>query len=211
MTSPRIGVLALQGDFREHQAAITASGASAVRVRRANELSQVDGLILPGGESTTVSKLLDAFELREPLQSALRDGLPAFGSCAGMIMLSSEIEQGTQWQQPLGALDVTVRRNGFGRQVDSFEVDLPVATVPGGPFHAVFIRAPWISRVGEAVEVLARVPAPRSTERSAPDQTNTDRIVCVRQGNCLATSFHPEIGADFRIHSLFLSMVKRAG
>lgn len=211
MTRPRIGVLALQGDFREHQAAIDASGATAVKVRRAHELSQVDGLILPGGESTTVSKLLDAFELREPLQAALRAGLPAFGSCAGMIMLASEIDQGTQWQQPLNALDVTVRRNGFGRQIDSFEVDLSVADLAGGPFHAVFIRAPWISRVGAAVEVLARVPALRAPERSTPEQANTDRIVCVRQGNCLATSFHPEIGADFRIHSLFLSMVKRAG
>ncbi|GGM83956.1 pyridoxal 5'-phosphate synthase subunit PdxT [Terrabacter tumescens] len=201
---PRIGVLAVQGDVREHLAALTALGAEAVTVRRPAEVEQVDGLVIPGGESTVMDKLVRAFDLREPLVRRIREGLPVYGSCAGMIMLADRIADGRPDQQTLGGLDITVRRNAFGRQVDSFEQDLDYAwsdaTPPGstGTVHAVFIRAPWAEQAGPDVQVLARV-----SEGAA-----AGRIVAVRQGNLMATSFHPEVGADRRIHAEFVSIVR---
>ncbi|WP_372593425.1 pyridoxal 5'-phosphate synthase glutaminase subunit PdxT [Actinotalea sp.] len=195
-----IGVLALQGDVREHLAAIEASGARAVPVRRQSELEAVDGIVLPGGESTTIDKLLRIFELFDPLRAAIRDGLPAYGSCAGMILLAERITGGLPDQQTLGGLDMTVRRNAFGRQVDSFETDLVVDQVPDSavdPVHAVFIRAPWVEEVGPGVEVLARVESGDAA----------GRIVAVRERDVLATSFHPEITGDVRLHRLFVQIV----
>ena len=189
---PVIGVLALQGDVREHLVALAGLGVTARPVRRARELADLDGIVIPGGESTTICRLLDVFELREPLTARLRDGLPAFGSCAGMIVLASQILDGRPDQVPLGAIDIVVRRNAFGRQVDSFESDLAIAGVDGGPVRAVFIRAPWVERTGPDVQVLARV---------------AEHPVAVRQGRVLATSFHPEVAGDDRLHELFLSMV----
>jgi 5'-phosphate synthase pdxT subunit len=197
MSAPRIGVLALQGDVREHLAALTAVGADAVRVRRAAELDHVDALVVPGGESTTIGKLLVTFDLLEPLQKRVRDGMPAFGSCAGMILLADRVLDGTADQVGVGGLDVTVRRNAFGRQVDSFEGDLDFAGL-AEPVHAVFIRAPWVEDLGPGVEPLARVT----------DGQAAGRIVAVRQGTLLATSFHPELTGDSRIHELFVSMVQ---
>ena len=186
MTGPVIGVLALQGDVREHVAALAGAGADARPVRRPGELDAVDGLVVPGGESTTISKLVDIFEMREPIDKRIAAGMPVYGSCAGMIMLAAEV------------LDMTVRRNAFGRQVDSFEAPVALTGVDGGPFHAVFIRAPWVERVGPDVEVLGRV-----TEGPA-----ADRIVAVRQGNLLATSFHPELTGDLRLHRHFVELVR---
>ncbi|MCW4353257.1 pyridoxal 5'-phosphate synthase glutaminase subunit PdxT [Hoyosella sp. YIM 151337] len=200
MSTPVIGVLALQGDFREHIAAVEACGARAVGVRRRDEIEAIDGLIVPGGESTTMSRLLTVFDLLEPLRARLKDGLPALGSCAGMIMLASEILDTRPDAQHLDALDITVRRNAFGRQVDSFEEDIHVDGIDGGPVRAVFIRAPWVERAGPNVEVLARVEA-------GPAQ---GRIVAVREGAVLATSFHPEVTGDRRIHELFVKMVRRS-
>ncbi|MFE4462921.1 pyridoxal 5'-phosphate synthase glutaminase subunit PdxT, partial [Nocardia tengchongensis] len=187
---PTIGVLALQGDVREHLHALEACGAQAVPVRRESELAAVDGLVIPGGESTTISKLLEVFELLEPLRQRLRDGLPAYGSCAGMILLASEVLDTRPDMQALHGIDMTVRRNAFGRQVDSFETDLDFAGITDGPVRAVFIRAPWVERAGDGVEVLARVP-------SGPA---AGQIVAVRQGNVIATSFHPEVTGDLRVH-----------
>ncbi|GAA1833679.1 pyridoxal 5'-phosphate synthase glutaminase subunit PdxT [Pseudonocardia ailaonensis] len=198
--SPTVGVLALQGDVREHLAALTAAGVAAVPVRRASELAAVDGLVLPGGESTTMSKLLEIFELLEPLRERLADGLPAYGSCAGMILLAGEVLDGRPDQRQLGGLDVVVRRNAFGRQVDSFETDLDFTGI--GSVRAVFIRAPWVEKVGSDVEVLAAVP-----EEAAQA---SGRIVAVRQGNVLATSFHPELTGDGRVHALFADVVRAA-
>lgn len=212
---PVIGVLGLQGDSREHLAALRAAGAEAVVVRRPEELAAVHGLVLPGGESTVIDKLLRVFELREPLVRRIREGLPVYGSCAGMILLADRILDGTRDQQTLGGLDVTVRRNAFGRQVDSFETDLEVAGVsdrewpaPGpdgsgaarGPVHAVFIRAPWVEEAGPGVEALGVVPAGPAA----------GTIVAVRAGNLLATSFHPEITGDTRVHRLFAEIVRAA-
>ena len=188
-----IGVLALQGDVREHLAALEAAGATAVEVRRVVELAAVDGLVIPGGESTTIGKLLDIFDLLTPLQAAVAQGLPVFGSCAGMILLSTELLDGRPDQPTLAALDMTVRRNAFGRQVDSFEVELDVEGVPGGAVHAVFIRAPVVERTGKHVHVLARVDG---------------RTVAVRDERCLATAFHPELGGDARMHAMFVEMVR---
>ncbi|NTW42211.1 MAG: pyridoxal 5'-phosphate synthase glutaminase subunit PdxT [Cellulomonadaceae bacterium] len=202
--TPTIGVLALQGDVREHLAALEAAGARAVPVRRERELAAVDGIVLPGGESTTIDKLLRIFELFEPLQAGLRAGLPAYGSCAGMILLADRIRGGTSDQQTLGGLDITVRRNAFGRQVDSFETDLVVEGVADShdaPVHAVFIRAPWVEEVGPGVRVLARVESGHAA----------GRIVAVRERDVLATSFHPEISGDLRLHRLFVQIVTEHG
>ncbi len=190
-SDPVIGVLALQGDVREHLLVLGGLGVTARPVRRPTELAALDGIVLPGGESTTICRLLDVFELREPLQQRLDAGLPAFGSCAGMIVLAAEILDGRPDQRPLAALDITVRRNAFGRQVDSFETELSVEGL-GEPVHAVFIRAPWVERTGPGVEVLAAVG---------------EHPVAVRQGTVLATSFHPEVSGDDRLHRLFLRMV----
>jgi 5'-phosphate synthase pdxT subunit len=191
-------VLALQGDVREHLEALTAAGASAVTVRRPEELDAVDGLVLPGGESTTMGKLLRIFDLLDPLRERLAAGMPAYGSCAGMILLASDILDTTPDAVHLDGLDITVRRNAFGRQVDSFETDLDVARVGGEPMRAVFIRAPWVERVGDGVEVLATVP----------EGPAAGRVVAVRQGDVLATSFHPEVTGDRRVHALFADMVR---
>jgi 5'-phosphate synthase pdxT subunit len=191
-------VLALQGDVREQLSALAAAGADPVPVRRPAELDDVDGLVLPGGESTTMSKLAVAFDLLEPLRKRIGGGLPAYGSCAGMIMLADRIEDGTADQQTVGGIDMTVRRNAFGRQVDSFEEPVRLAGVPGPPFHAVFIRAPWVESVGPEVEVLGAVEAGPAA----------GRIVAVRQGHLLATSFHPELTHDGRVHTLFVQMVR---
>jgi 5'-phosphate synthase pdxT subunit len=195
---PRIGVLALQGDVREHDRALAAAGATSTHVRRVEDLDGLDGLVLPGGESTTISRLLEVFELLEPLRAAVAGGLPVYGSCAGMIMLAREVLDGRPDQQTIGGLDVVVRRNAFGRQVDSFETDLAFEGV--GDVHAVFIRAPWVESAGESAQVLARVPEGASAAAG--------RVVAVRQGPILATSFHPELTGDDRVHGLFVEMVK---
>jgi len=186
-----VGVLALQGDTREHLAALREAGASVSTVRRLYELNSVDALVIPGGESTAISHLLRELDLLEPLRARLADGMPCYGSCAGMILLAGEIlDAGTPGREalPLGGIDMTVRRNAFGRQVDSFEEDIDVVGIDG-PVHAVFIRAPWVERVGPEVEVLA---------------TAGGHPVAVRQGSVLATAFHPEVTGDRRIHHLFL-------
>lgn len=201
---PCVGVLALQGDVREHVAALRAAGVRTMTVRRESELAAVDGLVIPGGESTTMSRLLDTFELLEPLRKRLASGMPAYGSCAGMILLASEVLDGREDQHQLGALDITVRRNAFGRQVDSFEEDLAVTGIDDGPVHAVFIRAPWVESVREDVEVLAAVP---DTAVAGPA---AGRIVAVRQGSVLATAFHPELTGDGRVHRLFADIVRAA-
>lgn len=198
---PVVGVLALQGDVQEHLIALAERDVIARPVRRAEELAEVDGLVLPGGESTTMSRLLEVFELLEPLRARLADGMPAFGSCAGMILLASKVLDGRPDQHQLGAVDMVVRRNAFGRQVDSFEADLDITGIDG-PLRAVFIRAPWAESVGADVEVLARVPETPGAGEAA------GKIVAVRQGRVLATAFHPELGGDGRIHDLFLSMVR---
>ncbi len=192
---PLIGVLALQGDVREHVAALTAAGARTVLVRSAADLDGLDGLVVPGGESTTIGRLLGLSALLEPVQRLLRDGLPTYGSCAGMVLLADEVVDGLPGQPLLRGLDVTVRRNAFGRQVDSFEADLPVRGVSGGDVHGVFIRAPWVERVGDGVEVLAEAAG---------------HPVAVRAGSLLATSFHPELTGDSRVHGLFVEMVRRS-
>ncbi|MBK5308298.1 MAG: pyridoxal 5'-phosphate synthase glutaminase subunit PdxT [Frankiaceae bacterium] len=194
--APRIGVLALQGDVREHRRALTEVGAEPVDVRRPEELAGIDGLVLPGGESTTIGKLLELFELLEPLRAAVKTGLPVYGSCAGMILLADEVIDGRPDQPTVGGLDIAVRRNAFGRQVDSFETDLPMVGI--GEVHAVFIRAPWVERTGPGVEVLATVAAGAAT----------GKVVAVRHGPLLATSFHPELTGDSRVHGLFVQMVK---
>jgi len=195
-----IGVLALQGDVREHRAMLERAGARTMALRRATELAEVDGIVVPGGESTTMYKLARTFEIFEPLRDAIRGGLPAFGTCAGMIMLADHIEGGIDGQETIGGLDVVVRRNAFGRQVDSFEADLDVLGCEE-PFHALFIRAPWVEKIGQGVEVVARIASGGAI----------GRIVAVRQANLLATSFHPEITGDHRIHALFVDLVRDAG
>ena len=192
---PLVGVLALQGDVAEHARALRESGAEPVSVRRPEELDRVEGLVIPGGESTTIWKLIEIFGLADQLRKVIADGMPVFGSCAGMIMLADRLPDPASGQQTLGGIDITVRRNAFGRQVDSFERDLDVAGLTGGPYRAVFIRAPWVEQTGPDVEILATDPG-------------TSRIVAVRQGRALATSFHPELTPDWRIHKLFVDMVK---
>ena len=195
--APLVGVFALQGDVREHVAMLERAGARPLPVRRPSELERLDGIVLPGGESTTMYKLARTFELFEPLRAAIRAGLPAYGTCAGMIMLADHIEGGIPGQETIGGLDVVVRRNAFGRQVDSFEADLDVTGL-AEPFHAMFIRAPWVEKIGQDVEVVARVASGDAV----------GRIVAVRQANLLATSFHPEITGDHRMHALFVEMVR---
>ena len=197
--APVIGVLALQGDVREHLAALRAAGADARPVRRPEELAELDGLVVPGGESTTMGKLAARFGMLEPLRAAVRAGLPAYGSCAGMIMLADAVLDAPADQETIGGLDMTVRRNAFGRQVDSFESAVRLAGVDGPPVHAVFIRAPWVEEVGPGVEVLGRV------EGGPAD----GKIVAVRQGRLVATSFHPELTGDHRVHALFVDLVRR--
>jgi 5'-phosphate synthase pdxT subunit len=193
VTRPRVGVLALQGDFREHLAVLTELGADAVPVRRARELEQVAGLVIPGGESTVMDKLSRAFGLREPLQERIAAGMPVYGTCAGLIMLSDRVRDALPDQQTLGGLDVTVRRNAFGTQVDSFETDLDVDLLDGPPVHAAFIRAPIVEEVGPSAEAVAAL--------------DDGRVVAVRQGNLLGTSFHPEITGETRFHRHFLGLL----
>jgi pyridoxal 5'-phosphate synthase pdxT subunit len=199
VSAPTVGVLALQGDVREHLGALNECGAEARPVRRPAELDHLDGIILPGGESTTIDKLAVVFGLRDPLIAALRGGLPAYGSCAGMILLADEVLDGTADQRTFGGLDITVRRNAFGRQVDSFETDVDLLGIPGR-MHAVFIRAPWVERAGEAVEVVGQVSVPGAGTK----------VIAVRQGPVLATSFHPEMTGDLRVHRYFLELVRAA-
>jgi 5'-phosphate synthase pdxT subunit len=197
-SAPLIGVLAVQGDVREHLFVLSALGAEVTTVRRPTEVERIDGLVIPGGESTVMDKLVRAFDLQEPLRKRIADGLPVYGSCAGMIMLADRIVDARPDQQTLGGLDVTVRRNAFGRQVDSFEANLDYAGFDA-PVHAVFIRAPWVEQAGPGVEVLARVEEGEAA----------GKIVAVRQGNLMATSFHPEVGADRRIHAEFVTIVRQ--
>ncbi len=196
MTSPapRVGVLALQGDVREHVRVLTDLGADVTTVRRPAELAAVDGLVLPGGESSVIDKLSRSFGMREPVRDAIAAGMPVYGTCAGLILLADRITDGIQGQQTFGGLDVTVRRNAFGSQVDSFEVDLDVAALGEPPVHAVFIRAPLVEEAGDGVERLATL--------------DDGRVVAVRQGSLLGTSFHPEVTGEQRFHALFLDMVR---
>jgi pyridoxal 5'-phosphate synthase pdxT subunit len=192
VASAKVGVLALQGDVGEHAQALAELGAEPVEVRRPHHLSGVDALVLPGGESTTMSKLLESSDLFEPIASRLREGMPTFGTCAGMILLATEVLDGRGDQRSFGAVDLAVRRNAFGRQVDSFEAELDVEGLPGGAFPAVFIRAPYVERAGDTVEVLARVDG--------------HPVLC-RQGPVMVAAFHPELSGDLRLHELFLREV----
>lgn len=186
---PTVGVLALQGDVREHLRILSSVGVDGVPVKTVEELGSVDGMILPGGESTTIGRLATRFGLFEPLQQRISDGLPAFGTCAGMIMLAADVTEGHQPQ--LGCLDIVVRRNAFGRQNDSFETDLPVEGLED-PFPAVFIRAPWVEKAGATVEILASVD---------------DHPVLVQQDKLMAGSFHPELTDDTRLHRMFVDLI----
>jgi 5'-phosphate synthase pdxT subunit len=188
--APRVGVLALQGDVREHLRSLQRAGAEAVPVKRPADLDGLAGIVLPGGESTTMGKLLGLFDLLEPLRLLVGGGLPTYGTCAGMILLAAELLDGRHDQKLIGGLDITVRRNAFGSQVHSFEG--PVAVEGVGTVHGVFIRAPWVERAGPDVEVLARV---------------AEHPVAVRQGHLLATSFHPELTGDERMHAFFLDRI----
>jgi len=189
----RVGVLALQGDFREHLLALEECGVSAITVRRPSELETVNALILPGGESTAIANLARSFDLFEPLKVRIKAGMPTYGSCAGMILLADRVLDAVVGQETFGGLDITVRRNAFGRQVDSFETDLEFAGITHPPVRAVFIRAPWVESVGNDVEVLAKF----------------EHAVAVRQGALLATSFHPELTGDNRIHRFFIESIAR--
>jgi 5'-phosphate synthase pdxT subunit len=236
VSQPIVGVLALQGDVREHLHMLASVGADPRPIRTTDELNRVDGLVLPGGESTTIWRLTRAFGLLEQLRRRVSNGMPTYGSCAGMIMLADRLEDGTKGQETIGGMDITVRRNAFGRQVDSFESELDIPAIgEGGALHAVFIRAPWVEKVGLGVEILARVTpqlaaastaphasanyspastAPHASANYSPASTaphaSAGRIVAVRQGPLLATSFHPELTADVRMHAFFLDMVKEA-
>ena len=189
----RVGVLALQGDFREHLFALEECGVTASPIRRASELAQIDALVLPGGESTAIANLARSFELFELLKNRIASGMPVYGSCAGMILLADRVLDAALGQETFGGLDITVRRNAFGRQVDSFEADLEFSGITNPPIRAVFIRAPWVESVGSGVEVLATY----------------EHAVAVRQGSLLATSFHPELTGDNRIHRYFIESVAR--
>lgn len=201
-SGPKIGVLALQGDVREHRSALAELGVEAVDVRSPADLEDLDGLVLPGGESTTMSLLLASSGLWEPLGQRIDDGLAVFGTCAGMILLATEVVDGRPDQRRFGAIDIAVRRNAFGRQVNSFETELDVSRVDGGPFHAVFIRAPAVVGTGAQVEVLASVPGPGG------DRAQRQPVVC-RQGPVLVAAFHPELSRDVRLHRLFLESVAK--
>jgi 5'-phosphate synthase pdxT subunit len=194
-----IGVLALQGDVREHQRALTECGATSRPVRRPEELDAVDALVIPGGESTTISKLAVSFGLLDPIRKRIADGMPVYGSCAGMIMLATRVLDGRPDQESFGGIDMTVRRNAFGRQVDSFEAPVTIGGIAGGDFSAVFIRAPWVEDLGPEAQPLGRVS-------SGPA---AGRIVAVRQGNLLATAFHPELTGDLRVHRHFVELVRQ--
>ncbi|MGW1298012.1 pyridoxal 5'-phosphate synthase glutaminase subunit PdxT [Streptomyces sp. NPDC002533] len=191
--TPVIGVLALQGDVREHLIALASADALARPVRRPEELAEVDGLVIPGGESTTMSKLAVLFGMMEPLRERVRAGMPVYGTCAGMIMLAEKILDPRSGQETVGGIDMIVRRNAFGRQNESFEAAVEVAGIDGGPVEGVFIRAPWVESVGAEAEVIAE---------------HGGHIVAVRQRNALATSFHPELTGDHRVHALFVDMVR---
>ena len=193
----RVGVLALQGDFREHIYALTHCQVEAVEVRRVSELEKIDALIIPGGESTTIASLAKTFELFEPIKKRLASGMPTYGSCAGMIMLADHIVAAKDGQETFGGIDITVRRNAFGRQVDSFESDILAPAISGSPIRAVFIRAPWVEKVGKNVEVLA----------SYEGSDGVAHAVAVRQDHLLATAFHPEITDDYSVHRYFLEKV----
>ncbi|MGW3557921.1 pyridoxal 5'-phosphate synthase glutaminase subunit PdxT [Streptomyces sp. NPDC000963] len=195
-STPVIGVLALQGDVREHLIALAAADAVARPVRRPEELAEVDGLVVPGGESTTISKLAALFGLMEPLRERIAAGLPVYGTCAGLIMIADKILDPRSGQETFGGIDMIVRRNAFGRQNESFEAGVTVAGIEDGPVEGVFIRAPWVESVGADVEVLAE---------------HGGHVVAVRQGRALATSFHPELTGDHRLHALFVDMVRAAG
>ena len=193
---PAVGVLALQGDIAEHLRALEEAGARPLAVRSPAALDEAAGLIIPGGESTTIWKLAETFGLADPLRKRIAAGMPVFGSCAGMIVLARKLADPASGQQTLGAIDMTVRRNAFGRQADSFETDLSIAGLDGGPYRGVFIRAPWAERVGQDAEALAAEP-------------RTGKTVAVRQGSALATAFHPELTGDRRIHDLFVNIVRQ--
>ncbi len=190
----RVGILALQGDVAEHVAMLRQAGAEPVMVKRPEQLDQVDGLVIPGGESTTIGKLLRRFDLLDPIQQRARSSFPVYGTCAGMILLADQIEDAGQDQPSIGGMDITVQRNAFGRQVDSFEADLDLPALGREPFHGVFIRAPLIKRVGQEVDVLAEL--------------DDGRVVAARQGNLLVSSFHPELTDDARLHRYFVAMVE---
>jgi 5'-phosphate synthase pdxT subunit len=194
--SARVGVLALQGDFREHAAVLTSLGADVSLIRRPSELTGIDGLVLPGGESSVMDKLARSFDLAGPLREAITAGLPVYGTCAGLILLADRIIDGITGQQSLGGLDVSVRRNAFGSQLDSFETDLSIPVLGDPPVHAVFIRAPVVEAAGPSVTPLASLP--------------DGRMVAVEQGNLLGTSFHPEVTGDTRFHAYFLDKVERS-
>ena len=196
---PKIGVLALQGDVREHLRALESCGAQSSPVRRPEELEAVDALVIPGGESTTMSNLAIAFGLLEPVRKRIETGMPVYGSCAGMIMLATTVLDGRPDQESFAGIEMTVRRNAFGRQVDSFEAPVTIEGIAGGEFHAVFIRAPWVEHVSPAVRVMGRVT-------SGPA---AGRIVAVQQGNLLATAFHPELTGDLRVHRHFVELVQQ--
>jgi len=190
----RVGILALQGDVAEHVAMLRQADAEPVMVKRPEQLDQVDGLVIPGGESTTIGKLLRRFDLLDPIQQRARSSFPVYGTCAGMILLADQIEDAGQDQPSIGGMDITVQRNAFGRQVDSFEADLDLPALGREPFHGVFIRAPLIKRVGQEVDVLAEL--------------DDGRVVAARQGNLLVSSFHPELTDDARLHRYFVAMVE---
>lgn len=193
--SPTVGVLALQGDVREHAALLTELGADVVLVRRPEELAAVDGLVLPGGESSVIDKLARLFGLQHPIRDAIRRGMPMYGTCAGLILLADIVVDAIEGQESFGGLDVDVRRNAFGRQTESFEIDLDVPVLGGPPVSATFIRAPLVERAGRDVEVLATLPG--------------GSVVAVRQGPLLGTSFHPEMDGEGRFHALFLEEARR--
>ncbi|KQS22280.1 pyridoxal 5'-phosphate synthase glutaminase subunit PdxT [Frigoribacterium sp. Leaf186] len=191
---PRVGVLALQGDFREHLAVLTSLGAEAVPVRRASELDEIDGLVIPGGESSVMDKLSRTFDLDGPLRRAIASGLPVYGTCAGLIMLADRIVDGIPGQKTLGGLDVSVRRNAFGSQTESFETDVDVPVLEGPPVHAVFIRAPVVDQVGPAATAIGVL--------------DDGRVVAVEQGPLMGTSFHPEVTDELRFHARFLDKAR---